>query len=1255
LCLIRVPNSIQLITFMNLSADSGLTAYKNNGNAAPVSDETLNGLAKTVNALHKLLDSSLDVICSVDENGRFIYVGAAAERIWGYLPEELTGKLSFDILLPEDLDISIKAVEEIIAGFPKTNFENRYLKKDGSVVPMVWSARWEATDKIMYCIGKDATEKKNAEKKLVQAEEHYRTIFYSNPLPMCIYDYETLVFLEVNDAAIKHYGYSRDEFLSMTVKDLRSGNGNEKPGRSPKDATPELQPVSRHKKKNGDVLQVEITSHDIKYNDKRACLLLLNDITKRLEEESQKEFERLNKEALINSTTDLMWSVDKDMKLITANNSFIETIWKNRGIKLAPGDELLMEEIYPPQLLAFWTEIYQRALSGESLVSELYSPEKKIYRDEWIEIRLNPIQKDQKVIGIACYARNITDQKNYEKNLLDANQKLETAQKIARLGYWEIDMNQHYIYWSNEIYDIWGVTRENFTLSFSNFFDTVHPEDKPGLNAYLDNSLFDGKAFDIEYRIILPDNSIKFVHAFGSMTINESDGSVRYKGAVQDITERRHAAQLLIDSEEKYRNIFNHSPLPKWIFDMHTFEILEVNRVAIIHYGYTQDEFLQKNIRDIHLQQDIELLMMSFENIDRSGPINLGKWRHKKANGEIIHVEVSGHILNYNGREAMMIFSNDLTERLKAENDLNRFFEVCPDLLCISDLTFFRKINPSFYRLLGFTEKELLQQPKTDYIHPDDILTTLSTLNELQNGHLHSSLENRFRTKTGSYRWLSWEIQYIEEEGLFFAAGRDITEKKKAELELVQFKNVIESSRDGIGLLTKNGRLLFLNQAFRDFLGHTPESLQYIGGPLLAYNDKKFAAKIFSNSAAGGYWNGDIQMIDKKGHLVDFFMRTGPILNDKGEVISVYGIHTNISERKELERNLLEYNNRIKTILESITDGFYSVDKNWMVTYWNKEAELLLGIHRELILGKNIWDAFMEAVPLKFYSEFHRAVRLNKAVHFEEYYPPLNKWFEVSAYPSESGLSIYFKEITERKVTEQEMQKRAEELSKSNAELEQFAYIASHDLQEPLRMVTSFLSLLQKKYKDQLDNQAEKYIFYAVDGAKRMREIILDLLEYSRVGKLEHKTEEIDTNELVREVTLLSQTLIRENKAVIVWEYLPVIKASRISIRQVFQNLISNAIIYHKKEEAPMIRISAEELPAYWRFSISDNGIGIDPLFFEKIFVLFQRLHHRDEYSGTGIGLAICKKIIENHKGRIWVDSEPGKGSTFYFTIQKQD
>lgn len=251
------------------------------------------------------------------------------------------------------------------------------------------------------------------------------------------------------------------------------------------------------------------------------------------------------------------------------------------------------------------------------------------------------------------------------------------------------------------------------------------------------------------------------------------------------------------------------------------------------------------------------------------------------------------------------------------------------------------------------------------------------------------------------------------------------------------------------------------------------------------------------------------------------------------------------------------------------------------------------------------------------------------------------------------------RDITERKENEalllelnNRLKQRADELAASNVELERFAYIASHDMQEPLRMITSFLQLFKKKYEDQIDETAEQYIHYAVDGAERMKKLIMDLLEYSRVGSNKENFEAIDTNGLVNEVVNVFMSRVEELKATITIEDLPGVRANRTQLFQLFQNLIGNAMKYHG-EEPIKIHIAGKEEETHFVFSVRDNGIGIKPIFFEKVFVLFQRLHHKNEYSGTGIGLAICKKIIERHSGRIWVESEPGKGSCFHFTISK--
>jgi PAS domain S-box-containing protein len=240
------------------------------------------------------------------------------------------------------------------------------------------------------------------------------------------------------------------------------------------------------------------------------------------------------------------------------------------------------------------------------------------------------------------------------------------------------------------------------------------------------------------------------------------------------------------------------------------------------------------------------------------------------------------------------------------------------------------------------------------------------------------------------------------------------------------------------------------------------------------------------------------------------------------------------------------------------------------------------------------------------------------------------------------------------KKAEETLMNYANELKRSNIELEQFAFITSHDLQEPLRTIMGFLNLLENKYAQQLDDKARQYIHFAVDGATRMRRIILDLLEYSRVGQQADDIKEIDMNKLLEEAVQLHHAIIQEKGAVIEWETLPVIRASRTSLLQIWQNLIGNALKYQQPDKKPLIKINVTETASHWQFSVADNGIGIKPQFFEKIFIVFQRLHSRNEYTGTGIGLAICKKNIENHQGTIWVESIDGQGSTFYFTIKKK-
>jgi light-regulated signal transduction histidine kinase (bacteriophytochrome) len=243
------------------------------------------------------------------------------------------------------------------------------------------------------------------------------------------------------------------------------------------------------------------------------------------------------------------------------------------------------------------------------------------------------------------------------------------------------------------------------------------------------------------------------------------------------------------------------------------------------------------------------------------------------------------------------------------------------------------------------------------------------------------------------------------------------------------------------------------------------------------------------------------------------------------------------------------------------------------------------------------------------------------------------------------------REIGERRLAEAALRQKTDELARSNAELEQFAYVASHDLQEPLRMISSYTQLLEQRYDKALDERARKYIFYAVDGAIRMQRLITDLLSYSRVGSRAQPLALVDSHSALGEALRNLSAAVGEAHALVTNADLPMVWADRSQLAQLFQNLIGNAIKFHGGQ-SPRIHVSADGAGDGWVFCVRDNGIGIDPQYFDRIFAIFQRLHSREEYPGTGIGLALCKRIVERHGGRIWVESEPGKGSAFFFSLR---
>jgi PAS domain S-box-containing protein len=358
---------------------------------------------------------------------------------------------------------------------------------------------------------------------------------------------------------------------------------------------------------------------------------------------------------------------------------------------------------------------------------------------------------------------------------------------------------------------------------------------------------------------------------------------------------------------------------------------------------------------------------------------------------------------------------------------------------------------------------------------------------------------------------------------------------------------------------------------------------------------------------------------------------------------------------------------RNDTILRTAAEGIFGLDRDGRTMFANPAAIRATGYTRQEIIGHHqhslihhshadgtvypsedcpIYRSLADGVPSRGADEvFWRKDGTSFPVEYTS--AAIREGDEIV------GAVVTFRDITERLEVERALQDRAQELARSNAELEQFAYVASHDLQEPLRAVVSYLQLLERRYKGQLDERSDRYIGHAVDGARRMQTLINDLLTYSRVGRRGEAVVPTDAEAVFGRVLASLRTAIEEHDATVTHDPLPTVTADATQLGQLLQNLVGNGLKF-RGESPPTVHVSAERQDGEWLFSVRDNGIGIEPEYAERIFVLFQRLHGRGEYPGTGIGLAICKKIVERHGGRLWVESTPGHGSTFLFTLPEQ-
>ena len=608
-----------------------------------------------------------------------------------------------------------------------------------------------------------------------------------------------------------------------------------------------------------------------------------------------------------------------------------------------------------------------------------------------------------------------------------------------------------------------------------------------------------------------------------------------------------------------------------------------------------------------------------------------------------------------------------------AESIYRTFFENsgAATIIIEDDLTI-SFANKQFENFYGAGKQAIEGKIKwTDFVHEDDLefMKHYHILRRIDPQAAPDHYEFRMINKFNQMKYIVSTEAVIPGTKKSIASLIDITDRKIAEQSLneseAKYRALFESASDTIILLDRE-RIIDCNQKTLEMFGCSREQLlstppekfwpefQPDGTSTLELINEQFQSALRGNTTTF-----ELKSLRYDGSVFDAEM-TSTIITLSGKKY-LQTIIRDITERKIVEIALKEGEAKYRALVESAVDTIILIDNEVIVDLNLATLKMFRGT-REQLIGHKTWDFMPEFQSDGLLSKDMAKEKIKQALKGETLFL---EWSFIrcdgSAFDAELTFNTitlkgqkYFqaiiRDITERKHAAEQMKKLTQELERSNTDLAQFAYVASHDLQEPLRMVTSFVQLLQHRYQGKLDKDADEFISYAVDGASQMQRLINDLLKYSRVGTHGKTLEPTNCNIVITHaISNLSKT-IKEADAIINIDHLPTISADYTQLVQLFQNLIGNAIKYHGKKQ-PEILIRATNKGDNWLFSVRDNGIGIDKDYIEKIFVIFQRLHNKSQYPGTGIGLSICKKIVERHGGRIWVESKPGQGSTFYFTI----
>jgi len=1255
-----------------------------------------------------LFENSRDAIYITTRDGAYIDANRAALELFGYTREEMK-KVKARQLYADAADARRiqKEIEE--RGFAQ-DFEARLRKKDGTEMDCLLAAtaqRGNDGSILEYqCIVRDITERKRAEEALRESDGKYRDIFDSVLEGYFEVDLAGN-FTFFNEAVSKFYGYSRDELMGLNYQAFTSPEGAKR-----------LYQVFSEVYKTGNPHEIddyEIIKKDGSIGIAEFSISLLRDASgepigfrgvtrdvteKRKTKEALRESEERYR-TMLESIGDAYTETDLSGRLTFINKAVSKALGYSREEFLG----MNYRDYTSPQEAKKIYEIYNRVYrTGEPAQSVEYEHIAKDGTPRILEATVE-LRRDKsgKPIGFRTFTRDITERRRTEEALRQSEEKYRTILENIAEGYFENDLRGTLTFFNDSLLEVYGYTRDELLhMNYRQYMDQENAERV--YQAYKKVYATGEPDREIQFEIIRKDGTRKYLENSVSLIMDAGGQPVGFRGISRDITERKQTEEKLRKSEEKYRTILENIDDGYYEVDLAgNFTFFNDSMCRI--FGYPKEELMGMNDRQYTDKENAKRLFQAFNKVYRTGEPGRGyEYEVIRKDGTKSYIEASislqkdssGKTIGFRG------IIRDINERKRAEEALRQSEEKYRTILESIEEGYFEVnlagsftfINDSLCRIHGYTRDELMGMNNQQYMDEETSKRVYKIFNTVfRTGKSATINDWQITRKNGSKRVLESSVLLIKDSSGnprgFRGIVRDVTERKQMEEALRQseekYRTILEKMQEGYFEMDLAGNFTFVNDAECRNLGYTSEEL--IGMNNRQYQDETTAKKVYQ-IYNGIYKTGDpvkaleVEVIRKDGTKVFNETSVSLIRDAQGKPIGFRGISRDVTERKQAEEALRQSEERYRTIIENIQDGYFEVDLAGNFTFVNDAECRNLGYTSEELIGMNNRQYTDQETSKKLYEVFNKVYKTGEPVNvldIERIRKDGTKRVSevsVSLIRDAQGKPIGFRgisrDVTERKRAEERLRRYAAELERSNEEVKNFAYIVSHDLRVPLVNLKGYTSELHSALGvigshfdaalPHLNDEARSEVAMALhedvpealefitNSVSRMDSFINAVLVLSRLGRRELKPEPLDMEALVQTSLETLSHQIQERGIEVSVGSLPEVVADRTAMEQIVGNILGNAVKYIDPERPAQIEVTAKINNTETIFRIQDTGRGIAQEDMGKVFVPFRRAGKQDT-QGEGMGLAYVQTLVRRHGGRIWCESEAGKGTTFIFTI----